>query len=293
MKFMSITPKAVVSVLLALPLFVLSCGKVNTDDEGGSTAEPAASGWMELPQDISDDDLHWVKHYMTLGGNLVRNWSCCYSYSDKISYWVAYPLNKAYIGSYFGRSDAWAYDPDVPSQYQYNVTSTYGGGWTRGHQIPSADRQGNYEINASTYYSTNMTPQEYTFNGGTWASLEGQVRNWALKSDTLYVVTGAVPSNKTTSSGVNIPEAYFKALLRYMPGSTIGIDGYCGLAFWFNHSQWSGSEVSVNSGMAISISDLEKKLGYDLFPNLHTLIGNSKAKKVKQENPQKVSWWWN
>ena len=296
MKFMLITRKAVVSVLLALPLFVLSCEKESGDkgpvDTGGPTT--AACGWMELPEDKSSDDLHFVKHFMTFNGKLVRNWSCCYSYSDKISYWVAYPLNKGLKGAQTGRTNDWAYDPDVPSQYQYNISYSFGGGYDRGHQLPSADRNINSEINASTYYSTNMTPQKSGFNQNIWQVLESNVRGWATASDTLYVLTGAVRGTKTTG-GVNIPSAYFKALLRYSSAGTVGTDGFAGIAFWFDHEQYGSYDYymqPISKDMAISLAELEEKLQYELFPNLRMKIGVTKAEKVKNQDPSKLEWWW-
>jgi hypothetical protein len=44
--------------------------------------------------------------------------------------------------------------------------------------------------------------------------------------------------------------------------------------------------------MSMSISDLEKKLGYGLFVNLTDKVDAATAKKIKDENPSTVSWWW-
>jgi hypothetical protein len=42
----------------------------------------------------------------------------------------------------------------------------------------------------------------------------------------------------------------------------------------------------------MSIDDLEKKLGIDLFVNLPTVIGQATADKVEAQEPSTVSWWW-
>lgn len=287
--------KAVVAALLSLPLFALSCNKSEGGDGRIDTGGPntAAAGWMELPQDNCSGDVHWVRHYMTISGKRMRNWSAAYSYTDKISYWVAYPLNKGLKGPQSGRTNEWAYDPEVPTQYQYNVSSIFSG-YDRGHQLPSADRNVNSEVNASTYYSTNMTPQNGGFNQHIWQVLEQDVRSWATASDTLYVLTGAVRGSKT-SNGVNVPSAYFKALLRYSSAKTIGVDGYVGIGFWFDHAEYSSYSnymKSITRDMAISLSDLEKLLGYELFPNLRMKIGARKADKVKNDDPSAQDWWW-
>lgn len=53
-------------------------------------------------------------------------------------------------------------------------------------------------MNNQTFYYTNMTPQlQNGLNGAIWAQLEGAVRGWSSGIDTLYVVTGAMPTTAT------------------------------------------------------------------------------------------------
>lgn len=267
--------------------------------------------WMELPEiDSQKSGYSFFTHSMAVGSVPTRNYSFYWDYADRVSLWVAYPLNSWNIGSYFGRSDAWAFDPLLPAAQQSDVSSGYGRGndggrYDRGHQIPSADRQGTRANNAQTFYGTNMTPQNNGFNSGLWAHLEGSVRKWADKSDTLYVVTGCVvePGLKkyvtdASSNKVAIPVAYYKALLRYQRSSTVGVSGsdYMGCAFYFNHVEYSAAgknDLPVSSDLSMSISDLEKKLGYRLFVNLDGKVGEETATKIKNQNPSQVSWWWN
>ena len=270
----------------------LTYGEIKSFSTLSPAPEPAPAGWLELPGPIEGSDLHIVRHYMDLDGETVRNWTCCYSYTDLISYWVAYPLNTGYIGDWVKRTDAWGYDPEVPEAYQYDITFGYGG-YDRGHQLPSADRYGSWERNASTFYSTNMTPQKATFNQKTWAYLEALVRDWATSysCDTMYVVTGAVRGTSVTRAGVNIPSAYFKALLRLAKTTSMGHEGFNGIAFWYDHTEWGDVDAPITKDMAISISTLEEKLGYTLFPNLDDAIGKTEAQAAKSEDPQKISLW--
>lgn len=267
--------------------------------------------WMELPEiDPSRNGYAFFSHQMTVGLTPARNYSYYWDYADRVSLWVAYPLNSWNIGAYYGRSDAWAFDPLLPASQQSDVSSGYGKGndgnrYDRGHQIPSADRQGSRANNAATFYGTNMTPQNNGFNSGLWAHLEGSVRKWADKSDTLYVVTGCVvdPGLKkyvtdASANKVAIPVAYYKALLRYQRSSTVGVSGsdYMGCAFYFNHVEYSApakNDLPVSSDLSMSIADLEKILGYNLFANLEAKVGKETASKIKNQNPSQVSWWWN
>ena len=199
---------------------------------------------------------------------------------------MAYPHNNALIGS-GERTNAWGvFDPLLPSSIQPNLSNTYGGGWTRGHQIPSADRY-NEKANRSTFYPTNMTPQEYNFNAGIWASLEGQVRSYAGSSDTTYVVTGCVLEGSTQKSGSNsgfvvkVPSAYYKAILQRSTSSAVGHNGWRAAAWYLPH------DSSIANGSyrdyVISVDELEKKLGYDLFVNLPSAVGSKLADEIEAD----------
>jgi len=68
---------------------------------------------------------------------------------------------------------------------------------------------------SESFYMSNMSPQEPSFNRGIWKKLESTVRNWAVKEDTIYVVTGGVLSSSKGSIGPNrvtVPEYYYKVI---------------------------------------------------------------------------------
>lgn len=259
---------------------------------GGYGDDVSAAGWLEIPATVAGDGREVLTHNMDGGrykSGEVRNWSCYWDYDEHVSIWVAYPLNPSLIGS-GSRTNAWGLDPLLPSSIQPNLTSgSYGGGWTRGHQIPSADRL-TYKANVSTFYGTNMTPQEYDFNTYIWADLETRVRKYASVSDTLYVVTGCVLDGSNEWSGSNsgfsvrVPSAYFKALL-YKGSSTYAssTDGYLAAGYYLPHS------ASIARGnfldYLMSVDDLEKKTGIDFFPNLVTVLGKDKADKIEAATP--------
>lgn len=260
---------------------------------GGSATR---KGWMELPETRTDDGLNVFWHNMTVGTYTGRNYSFYWDYSKLVAHWVAYPLNNGLRAS-GSRSDAWGLDPLVPASRQPNVTSTFRGGWARGHQIPSADRL-SYNANVQTFYGTNMTPQDYNFNGEIWARLEDKVRGWAGKSDTLYVVTGCVVDGNVSyttdidAKAIAIPKAYYKAVLSYSKSSSEN-GGFRGCAVYLEHTNPPSETVARNHHSVMSIRDLEQKTGVNFFVNLPGAIGDEAAAAVETENPNSVSWWWN
>ena len=191
------------------------------------------------------------------------------------------------------RKDAFGYDPIVPKSEQPNLGSnTYanssGYSYSRGHQIPSADRLSSANANKTTFYATNMTPQIQSFNGGVWEHLESAVNNWAQASDTLYVVTGCIVDSNcwttTDNSGnatVTVPSHYYKALLRVKNGS------YTGCAFYLDHFGTYASESTNYETGRKTIAQLEALTGIDFFPNLISKVGSSQAATIESTS---TSW---
>lgn len=268
----------------------------------------AAPHWLELPATKADDGKEWFAHDMNGGDyfskpNNKRNWSFYYDYDSYLATWVAYPLNKSLIGN-GERTNRWNYDSLIPNDWQQSLdrgfrvemngqmTTRYYSdpAYDRGHQLPSADRLNN-SANISTFYFTNMTPQNGSFNSDIWADLETRVRSYATSSDTLYVVTGCIVDDESSfvrdvaGHSIPVPSAYYKALLRYMPGSTYG--DYIACAFYLPHN---GSIAKEDYRKYImSVKDLEDKTGIEFFVNLPEAVGADNARKIKSQEP--VSWW--
>ena len=249
---------------------------------------PAFGAWVELPERKENASYQYVTHYGPLNDNkTVRNYSLCFDKTKKAALWVAYPLHNAYITGSGGRTDAWAFDPIIlPTSYQADCTTgSYKGSYDRGHQLPSADRLATNELNAQTFYMSNMTPQLNRLNQDMWANLETKVRNNKC-SDTLYVVTGAYfgSGTETTKDGagntVPIPTNYYKVLLRTKSGSTGKAIKDCSdselisIGFWVE--QKSYGKIQPPRSICTSVADIEAKTGFTFFPQV--------SATVKQQN---------
>jgi len=242
-------------------------GSYSLDQETIVTNPPVLSSYMEMPEINTDENTVFVSHGFP-GRTGVRNYAMLYDKKYKLAYWVAYPMHASYIGS-SGRTDAWAFDPAISQDFQVNLSSSFGNGYDRGHQIPSGDRTATRDLNATTFYYSNMTAQVSSMNQGIWNNLEQQVRTWTAQSDTLYVVTGAsiktaADQNITYAKGSAIPKYYYKALAMKKG------DTYYTIGFRIEN-QVIPSSNNYNT-YRVSVADLEKETGYKFFPKLSSTV---------------------
>ena len=258
---------------------------------GQGSMDLTKTGWLELPA-MDDPALGYYSHSFEMGGKTYRNYSFGWSQKDRVALWVAYPLCKLYTNGNVGRTNAWALDP-LLGEDSAAPFGGYAGSYARGHQIPSADRQCCREANEHTFYGTNMTPQLNAHNEGIWADLEGRVRGWANTSDTTYVVTGVTVSASSAKekdsygNSVTIPDAYFKAVLKYSKSSTLGT--WNAAAFYLEHRAYSGG---ISKSHSMSIDELEEITGLDFFVNLPAKLGEDQAAKLESADPASSSVWW-
>jgi len=266
-------------------------------DDTGDQFKSTAKGMMEMP--LITDEANFYAHTSILRFNRVRNYAFSYNPDAHLANWVAYPLYENFTKSRVPRYDAvvstnkaWAVDPYVTTtnvstggSYEWSTK-----GYSRGHQLPSADRLGGAMANIQTFYTSNVAPQGTKFNGGIWEQLEEAVRGWVPSEknepkDTLYVVTGCVTDAECPTvkdhdgKAVAIPKAYYKALLRLKGGS------YIGAGFYLEHKE----EIANGDfkDYAMSLKDLEAKTGMTFFVNLPA----DKATAIKAENPKNNNFW--
>lgn len=235
--------------------------------------------WSELPSIELDPNTFFYTHYTQLNGERVRNYSVFYDRSTYISYWIAYPLHRAYTIKNTARTDAWSYDPMLPQSYQTGIKKGYGDydrlKYDKGHQVASADRLATREMNEQTFYSTNMTPQKANLNQGTWAGLEDFLRTHAEKiQDTVWVVTGAVLrtesgneqityiTNVNDNKQIPVPNYYYKVALKKKAGNS-----YTSIGFWMEHHNNYSSGDSYRNYIK-TVRDIERLTGFDFFANL-------------------------
>lgn len=256
--------------------------------EGQVDPEAKYAKWRETPvitkSQLDDPDIMYVIHDMPnsmkdpVTKKALRNYCLLYDTDLKFAYWVAYPLFAEVIKTGTKRTNAWGYDPSIASNLQANLSSGFNSGavYDRGHQLPSADRICDAATNRTTFYYSNMTPQiGKKLNQSIWASLEGKVRGWVSGTDTLFVVTGAMPSANGTierQKGMAVPAYYFKALARKIDNT------FYTIAFKMDNKEYSSTDYMST---AMSVEALEQLTGFTFFPTL-----DAQAKKLDKSKWQ-------
>ena len=199
----------------------------------------------------------------SVNSQVVRHLGYVVSYnSEKLSAnWAAYELTSEEVSGKEPRVGVFASDPGVPGRQP--VASDYGeSGWDKGHLVPAADMKWSPMAMEECFYMTNISPQNKKFNRGVWKSIEGLVRDVAVRYGNVIVVVGPV---FTTDDGlgcigasrVPVPNAFFKVLL-VNNGAYEAVGFYC---------ENVGEKKDLAS-YAMSVDQIEEITGIDFFHSL-------------------------
>ena len=140
---------------------------------------------------------------------------------------------------------------------------------------PAGDMAFSTDAMQESFYMSNMTPQIRHFNNGIWRELEENVRDWAYDNDELYIVSGPIfygsNPDRIGQNKVAVPDAFFKAILDIEGSKTKGI------GFILPHER----SYKHLREYAVSIDDIEKETGLDLYANL---MEESEEEKLESQN---------
>ncbi len=130
---------------------------------------------------------------------------------------------------------------------------------------------------SDTFFLSNMSPQNPSFNRGVWKKLENLVRIWALENDEIYVVTGPVltdgPFNTIGPNEVAVPKRFYKVILDYKEPEIKAI------AFILPNER----STEALSNFAVTIDEVERVTGIDFFHLLPDEIEDSLESSFKAE----------
>jgi len=213
-------------------------------------------------------------------GTIIKHtyYTLSYSEENEQPYWVFYQLTPDFLNSAIDRTDDFRADASVGTGYA-TLEDYKGSGYDRGHLCPAADMKLNDTSISESFFLSNMSPQDPSFNRGIWSKLESLVRTWCVDEDTIYIATGPVFKNNIGTIGSNnvtIPGYYYKAILDITGEKKM-------IALVLPNAKSSEPLESF----VISIDSLESLTGIDFFPGLPD---NIETTLEKSSNKNKWEW---
>lgn len=242
--------RIIIALILIVILFLLLClvtaGQDRLDAEGNASGIPM----LELPEPIPGEQI--IEH---------TGYTLSYNEEYEVASWVAYELTRDEVLGEGSREDDFKSDPAVRTG-SATLADYKNSGYDRGHLAPAADFKWSEEAMSDTFYLSNMTPQEGTFNRGIWADLESVVRTFAYDNGSVYVVTGPVltdgPYKTIGSNKVAVPKRFYKVILDYTEPELKAI------GFVLPNEK---SDKRLQS-FAMSVDEVEEITGINFFPAL-------------------------
>jgi len=153
------------------------------------------------------------------------------------------------------RDDAFHEETRLPEAERASLEDYVRSGFDRGHLAPAGDMP-TLSAQTESFSLANIVPQNRGLNRGLWADIEEGTRRLASRRGAIFVVTGVIFSGDAVQQikgGVLVPTQLFKAL--YDPAS-----GEAGAYLARNDE--------ARDWRAVSIDDLTREAGIDVFPGL-------------------------
>jgi endonuclease G len=246
--------------------------KVILNADGTWTATTEAdhniASHLELPKAKPNDVI--INH---------TGYTVSYNTTANIANWVAYDLTAEETVPVVKRNDHFIPDPLL--KYTSATISDYKGtGYDRGHLAPAADMCYSYQAMVESFYLTNISPQNPSFNRGIWEKLEKQVRTWAVEDTKVYVVTGTIISKSDPVIGITritVPHSFYKVVLDYTEPNIKGI------AFIIPNE----ASKEPLQYFAVTIDSVEKVTGVDFFYQIPVV-----EQKVFESSVDLKKWSW-
>lgn len=211
----------------------------------------------------------WVKFLPTSTTGLIINhsyYSLSYSLEKKESEWVFYQLTCAQTKGNINRSNSFRPDPMI-KEGSSQLKDYQGSGYDRGHLAPAGDMKISFETMSESFYLSNMTPQDPSFNRGIWKELEEKVRSWVCEDSILYIVAGPIFTKNDLTIGPNhvtVPSFFYKIVF-YNKRNDYEIIGFI----------LSNSPGTMKlKDYVYKVEDIERLTGLDFFPSLPDSIEN-------------------
>ncbi|WP_017731968.1 DNA/RNA non-specific endonuclease [Nafulsella turpanensis] len=268
-------------VVLLLILYLYDEQKQRKTERSVDQQEEVSDGNLEegfilLEKERKEEDFPWPSTFsMELLPVVHKAYSLGFYEEHGQAAWVAYLLSSQHQRNSFERRNNFREDPllEGKSASPEDYTNS---GYDRGHLAPAGDLDYSKNALAESFYMSNISPQEPSFNRGGWKELEDLIRTWATLEDSLLIVTGPVLQpglKKIGRNKVSVPEYFYKIIFdtRQPEVKMIGF-------------------LMPNRGIRekldtfiVPVDSIEKLTGLDFFPGLSGALEDSLEDRVQKE----------
>ena len=210
-------------------------------------------------------------------GEVVKHsyYSLSYTEEHEQAEWVYYKLTRELTRGSVTRTNDFRPDPKVSSG-SAQLADYKGSGYDRGHLCPAGSMDLNIISMSESFYLSNMSPQNPSFNRGIWKSLEENVRDWTFREGALHVVTGPIFMDKKGSIGpnaVSVPGYYYKVIF-----DPTGQQKMLGFVL--------PNEKGIHplQNYIVTVDSIENITGIDFFPQLPNKIEEEMESHISASN---------
>jgi len=193
--------------------------------------------------------------------------------------WVSWHLDNTNTTNASARLNNFAaFSGLPPGFYAVQSTSYSGSGFDRGHNCPSADRTSSSNANSATFLMTNMIPQAPQNNEQTWNNLEGYLRTLTDEGNEVYIIMGSYGTGGSGSQGgvtttinnghVTVPSNVWKVAIVLPKGDADLTRVTSGTRVIAVNTPNINTISTDWTKYIVTVRDIEKATGYNLFSNL-------------------------
>ena len=212
-------------IVIAVAVVAIGCGglhdrfRVNTNvSDANSVQPPPKFESVHLafgnPSNATTDEANETNFLVVGEGSVLA-----YNNSRGAANWVSWRTTRADLGPSIPRPD-FQPDPRLPAWYNRIGYFDYsGGGYDRGHLVPSADRFANPRLNEETFMMSNIAPQTGALNQYPWNKLEMYLRSQARRMD-VHQIAGCYGDAGRLKNKVTVPTNCWKVAMLLPRGRT-------------------------------------------------------------------------
>ena len=193
-----------------------------------------------------------------------------YDINHKQPRWVSYCLTGAEARATVANREGHTFrvDPLLPTT-SITLNDYRHSGYDRGHLACAGDMRWSQTSMSDSFFLSNVSPMNPSFNRGIWAILEKQVRGWAIEKEAIHIVTGPVFTVDAAlptigENQITIPSAFYKVVYSEKPKKRA-------IGFLFPHEPL---KENLPYEFACAVDAVEEQTGLDFFSELPDELEN-------------------